>query len=45
MIVDCHTHIDFASDGGVLSKHLASAETVDACMVLAGAEVPEDLSS
>ena len=38
MIVDCHTHIDFASDGDVLSEHLASAETVDACMVLAGAE-------
>ena len=36
MIVDCHTHIDFAAADDVgTSEHLEAAETVDACIVLA----------
>ena len=38
MIVDCHTHIDFAADDVGVSEHLAAAETVDTCIVLATAE-------
>ncbi len=34
MIVDCHTHIDFAGGDIARSEHLAAAETVDACIVL-----------
>ena len=34
MIVDCHTHIDFAGGDVARSEHLAAAETVDACIVL-----------
>lgn len=34
MIVDCHTHVR-ASDKVEASEHLAAAETVDACIVLA----------
>lgn len=37
MIVDCHTHISFAADDVEASEHLAAAETVDACIVLAAA--------
>jgi predicted TIM-barrel fold metal-dependent hydrolase len=38
MIVDCHTHINFAADDDVAaSEHLEAAETVDACIVLANA--------
>lgn len=38
MIVDCHTHINLADDSAVESSmHLAAAETVDACIVLAAA--------
>jgi len=38
MIVDCHTHINFAADDGIsASEHLEAAETVDACIVLANA--------
>jgi predicted TIM-barrel fold metal-dependent hydrolase len=38
MIVDCHTHIDFAAGDDVgASEHLEAAETVDACIVLARA--------
>jgi predicted TIM-barrel fold metal-dependent hydrolase len=33
MIVDCHTHIDFAA-GADAAEHLAAAETVDVCIVL-----------
>jgi uncharacterized protein len=41
MIVDCHTHIrSFA--GAEISEHLAAAETVDACIVLASEEGPRD---
>jgi len=35
MIVDCHTHINSAGDDVDVSEHLAAAETVDACIVLA----------
>ncbi len=34
MIVDCHTHVYSLDDAGT-SAHLAAAETVDACIVLA----------
>ncbi|MHC4543207.1 MAG: amidohydrolase family protein [Planctomycetota bacterium] len=46
MIVDCHTHINFAADEGVgASEHLEAAETVDACVVLArGGESSEDVN-
>ena len=38
MIIDCHTHINFAADDDVAaSEHLEAAETVDACIVLANA--------
>ncbi len=37
MIVDCHTHVQ-ASDKVEASEHLAAAETVDACVVLATAD-------
>ncbi len=38
MIVDCHTHINFAADDDIAaSEHLEAAETVDACIVLADA--------
>ncbi len=35
MIVDCHTHVDMSTGQTGLSEHLAAAETVDACIVLA----------
>jgi len=35
MIVDCHTHINCAADDVEKSEHLAAAETVDRCIVLA----------
>ena len=38
MIVDCHTHIDFSGGEVAASEHLAAAEPVDKCIVLAGAE-------
>jgi len=37
MIVDCHTHIDCAGSEVDVSEHLAAAEKVDVCIVLAGA--------
>jgi len=37
MIVDCHTHINFAGEDAEPSEHLAAAETVDVCIVLATA--------
>lgn len=40
MIVDCHTHIDFAAGDSVTSEHLAAVGTVDACIVLAGPNGP-----
>ncbi|MHC4666575.1 MAG: amidohydrolase family protein [Planctomycetota bacterium] len=36
MIVDCHTHLDCAAGDVEASEHLAAAETVDVCIVLAG---------
>jgi predicted TIM-barrel fold metal-dependent hydrolase len=42
MIVDCHTHINFAADDVETSEHLEAAETVDACIVLATAEGPSE---
>ena len=43
MIVDCHTHIDFAADDEVrMSEHLEAAETVDACIVLARGSVSNE---
>lgn len=49
MIVDCHTHINCASKDFEASEHLAAAETVDFCIVLATAagssqEVNKNLS-
>ncbi len=35
MIVDCHTHIQSSVEDIDRSEHLAAAETVDACIVLA----------
>jgi predicted TIM-barrel fold metal-dependent hydrolase len=35
MIVDCHTHINGAAEDVEASEHLAAAETVDVCIVLA----------
>lgn len=40
MIVDCHTHINFAAEDVKVSEHLAAAETVDTCIVLATTEGP-----
>ncbi len=40
MIIDCHTHINCASDEAKVSEHLASAEKVDRCIVLAGDQSP-----
>lgn len=42
MIVDCHTHIGFAADDVEASEHLAAAQTVDACIVLATANGPSE---
>ncbi len=41
MIVDCHTHIR-SFDGTEIAEHLAAAETVDTCIVLATHEGPRD---
>ena len=35
MIVDCHTHIKLTAEEAETSEHLAAAETVDVCIVLA----------
>ena len=42
MIVDCHTHINCAADDIEKSEHLAAAETVDRCIVLATSDGPSD---
>ena len=42
MIVDCHTHINLAADDVETSAHLAAAETVDMCVVLAPADGPSE---
>ena len=38
MIIDCHTHISSVTDSFAVAEHLAAAETVDACIVLANAD-------
>ena len=35
MIIDCHTHVNTDSDSNNTTEHLAAAEKVDACIVLA----------
>ncbi len=40
MIVDCHTHIGPAADDFEMSEHLATAEKVDVCIVLAASGGP-----
>jgi predicted TIM-barrel fold metal-dependent hydrolase len=40
MIVDCHTHINGAAEDVEASEHLAAAETVDVCIVLAAPDEP-----
>ena len=35
MIVDCHTHVDLEKPEPDVSGHLAAADMVDACIVLA----------
>ena len=40
MIVDCHTHISFDGENLKTHEHLAAAETVDLCIVLAPSEGP-----
>ena len=42
MIVDCHTHIKPAAEDTGTSEHLAAAETVDVCIVLAASDGPSD---
>jgi predicted TIM-barrel fold metal-dependent hydrolase len=42
MIVDCHTHIKLAAKDAETSEHLAAAETVDVCIVLATLEGSSD---
>jgi len=41
MIVDCHTHVRSPAEAD-MSEHLAAAETVDACIVLARNSDPRD---
>ena len=42
MIVDCHTHIKLTAGETETSEHLAAAETVDVCIVLARSDGPGD---
>ena len=42
MIVDCHTHINCAADDVEMTEHLAAAETVDRCIVLAASDGPSE---
>ncbi len=42
MIVDCHTHIGPVADDVAMSEHLAKAEAVDVCIVLAASDGPSD---
>lgn len=42
MIVDCHTHIGPAADDVEVTEHLATAETVDVCIVLAASDGPSN---
>jgi predicted TIM-barrel fold metal-dependent hydrolase len=42
MIIDCHTHIDFAAGNVETSAHLEAAQKVDACIVLAAEDGPSE---
>ncbi|MBN1807387.1 MAG: amidohydrolase family protein [Sedimentisphaerales bacterium] len=42
MIVDCHTRISHSADDVELSAHLAAAETVNRCIVLADSDGPSE---
>jgi len=42
MIVDCHTHIDLKAGEAAKLEHLAAAEPVDVCIVLARPEGPSE---
>ncbi len=42
MIVDCHTHVDLGGGNTAVSAHLAVAEMVDKCIVLADASDSTD---
>jgi hypothetical protein len=42
MIVDCHTHINSPGNDAEASEHWVAAETVDACIVLAGSDGPNE---
>jgi len=42
MIVDCHTHIKPSAEDTGTSEHLAAAETVDVCIVLAASDGPSE---
>jgi len=42
MIVDCHTHIKPTAEDTEMSEHLAAAETVDVCIVLAASDGPSE---
>ena len=42
MIVDCHTHRKPTDEDTGTSEHLAAAETVDVCIVLAASDGPSD---
>jgi predicted TIM-barrel fold metal-dependent hydrolase len=42
MIVDCHTHIDFAASDVETAGHLEAADMVDACIVLAASNGPSE---
>jgi len=45
MIVDCHTHISSAADDVETAEHLAAAEAVNACIVLAAADGPSEAAN
>lgn len=42
MIVDCHTHIKPSAEDTGTTEHLAAAETVDVCVVLAASDGPSE---
>ena len=42
MIVDCHTHMNLTAEEAEITEHLAAAETVDVCIVLAASDGPSD---
>ena len=42
MIVDCHTHVNFAAGDAAKSEHLSACETVDMCIVLSTTDGPSE---